>query len=301
MKKTFTFLIAVFSFGAAMAQPVLNSSNITIGDEYLLYNITGISPANMANSGANQNWSTTSGTATLGGSALFMNPSATPYGATYPAANVALRIILGSDTVYHLFKNAAGTGFEEVATDMGTNSSPDIFTSYRTLLPATFNFTDSIGDAYEKQGQGPSTAFIRYDAWGTLTTADSVYTNLGRVFRNDTRGNTNVIWWNQNGRAPVLIYDGTLLLYWKKKASTPTSVTGEPNGISFRVYPNPAQHTLYINSSERIDAVSITDLSGKVLLQSTTGSVDIRSLSGGLYLVRVESGNKQSFTRFVKH
>lgn len=300
MKKKFTLLFTVIGWGFGIAQPVLNSSNITIGDAYDLYNITGISPANMANAGANQNWSTTAGTSTLSGSALFLNPSATPYGSAYPNANVALRVILGSDTVFHLFKNSIANGLEEVATDLGTNGSPDIFTSYRTLLPGTFNFSDSVGDGYQKQGQVASTAFIRYDAWGTLTTSDSVYSNLGRIFRYDTQGNTNVIWWNQNGKAPVLLYDGTLLIYWKKKITIPTSIANLPQQITFGIYPNPAQQVLHINSNQPLDAIEITDLTGKIVLHSESKNIDISSLPGGLYLVRVRSGAAQSLGKFIK-
>lgn len=300
MKKILTVLVCACSGLVAFAQPQLKSNNLTIGDEFSLYSITNINPSTLASGGANKSWSITAGTSVLAGSIRFMNPSATPFGTSYTDANFAFRVVLGTDTVFHLFKNSTA-GLEEVATDLGTGSSPDIFLSYRTLLPATFNFNDSIADNYQKQGGPASVAYVKYDAWGTLTTADSSYSNLGRTYRYDTQSNTNVIWWTNNGRTPIMLYDGYMLLYWKKKASTPTS-TEEVNARNqVTLYPSPANNLLNIICTTPIDEIEITDMQGKQIQKTRSQkTIDVSTLKSGLYLVKVTSENKVSTTKFQK-
>ncbi|HLP32356.1 MAG TPA: T9SS type A sorting domain-containing protein [Bacteroidia bacterium] len=300
MKKILTLLVSTCSGLVAFAQPQLKSNNLTIGDEFSLYSITNISPSTLATAGANKNWSISAGTSALAGSIRFMDPSSTPFGALYTDANFAFRVILGTDTVFHLFKNSAA-GLEEVATDLGTGSSPDIFLSYRTLLPATFNFSDSIADNYQKQGGPASVAYVKYDAWGTLTTADSSYSNLGRTYRYDTQSNTNVIWWTNNGRTPIMLYDGYMLLYWKKKPSAPTSTEQVNASNQVTLYPNPANNLLHIICTSPVDEIEITDMQGKQVQKTwSQKTIDVSALKSGMYLVKVTSNHEVSISKFQK-
>lgn len=67
--------------------------------------------------------------------------------------------------------------------------------------------------------------------------------------------------------------------------SNPDEVSG-----SFKIYPNPAKDVLYLETNQIMDRVSISDLSGKRLL-NTDGQVDkldISSLHPGIYMLIVE-------------
>ncbi len=71
----------------------------------------------------------------------------------------------------------------------------------------------------------------------------------------------------------------------------------------FAVYPNPATNFITIDSySETVSMISIYDISGKILLSknnltSTTDTIDISSLSKGIYFIRI---NNKLTTKLIK-
>ena len=73
------------------------------------------------------------------------------------------------------------------------------------------------------------------------------------------------------------------------------------NLSSVQVYPNPAQNTLYIMSSETVEEVSVYDISGRMLQQTTnpSTSIDVSSLANGIYLVKVRTATGETIKRIV--
>jgi hypothetical protein len=73
---------------------------------------------------------------------------------------------------------------------------------------------------------------------------------------------------------------------------------------SFNLYPNPATSAVTIASSQSIEQIVITDLSGKVILILTekelNQTIDVSDLSRGMYLVKVISQGNQITKQFVK-
>jgi hypothetical protein len=70
------------------------------------------------------------------------------------------------------------------------------------------------------------------------------------------------------------------------------------------IYPNPAHHEITISSTNKIDAIAITNMIGQVVEyspQPTTYerefSLSVASLTAGVYFVRV---NGSSMAKFVK-
>ena len=60
---------------------------------------------------------------------------------------------------------------------------------------------------------------------------------------------------------------------------------------SLQVFPNPTNDYIYIRALEKVDKVEVYDLLGKlVLLNKQTERVNLSSLSKGLYLVKIYSG-----------
>lgn len=81
-----------------------------------------------------------------------------------------------------------------------------------------------------------------------------------------------------------------------------TVVSVESNSVNqFELYPNPAESEMNILSQEIISIVSIYDIAGKLVLQSSDSQVDISKIQPGLYnvFVRFENGVK-SFQKLVK-
>ncbi len=73
------------------------------------------------------------------------------------------------------------------------------------------------------------------------------------------------------------------------------------------VYPNPAQHQLFIKSPDKIQVLKICNMQGQTLLRSnpknsTTTSVDIRLLPKGLYLLQLFNFNNEPIVNqlFIK-
>jgi Leucine-rich repeat (LRR) protein len=72
---------------------------------------------------------------------------------------------------------------------------------------------------------------------------------------------------------------------------------------SISIYPNPVQNQLFIEITEgKISAINILGLSGKVVLSNPnyTKSIDVSGLSKGIYILKIETENGVSATRFVK-
>ena len=74
---------------------------------------------------------------------------------------------------------------------------------------------------------------------------------------------------------------------------------------NINIYPNPAQHTLYITSSETVEHVSIYDISGRTVgaysirPYSPSPNIDISNLANGIYLVKVKTTQGESIRKIV--
>jgi hypothetical protein len=74
--------------------------------------------------------------------------------------------------------------------------------------------------------------------------------------------------------------------------------------LSFILYPNPAINQINIQSKSNIENLSIIDLMGRTVKQqipnSNESSLDVSDLSRGIYLVKLNFGEKEAVTRFIK-
>ncbi len=80
--------------------------------------------------------------------------------------------------------------------------------------------------------------------------------------------------------------------------------TIEKATATISVYPNPTQDFLTIQnkSNIEIDKITVTDLSGKkVLDENNSNSVDVQNLSKGMYILEVISGASKAVSKFVKN
>lgn len=74
------------------------------------------------------------------------------------------------------------------------------------------------------------------------------------------------------------------------------------NNFDFALYPNPVTKELNINSQENINKIQIFNLLGKKVLESTsTKSLDVSSLNGSVYLVKLTSDKGVSTKKFIKN
>lgn len=84
------------------------------------------------------------------------------------------------------------------------------------------------------------------------------------------------------------------------------NVSENSNNFNFTIYPNPANDniTVFSNSNVNIGKIEILNLSGQIIqsisANSKSTTIDISSLSNGLYFIRVSAENGNSIYKFVK-
>ena len=89
--------------------------------------------------------------------------------------------------------------------------------------------------------------------------------------------------------------------------SSCSSVTFSTNDYiieSVNVYPNPVKNIARILASETIEMVRIYDLTGRMVKQASPNTsefnLDVADFSKGAYLVKLNAGNKEATTKFIK-
>ena len=106
-------------------------------------------------------------------------------------------------------------------------------------------------------------------------------------------------WTTQNGKLPGLFGKPVDMPPHLQKGGSGGTSIAEQNNSDIRVYPNPAQNTLYIQSAETVEQVSIYDISGRMLLQTTRQSIDISHLANGIYIIKVKTATGETLKRIV--
>lgn len=84
-----------------------------------------------------------------------------------------------------------------------------------------------------------------------------------------------------------------------------TDVQEEMFSFDIKVYPNPVQSTLYIETQRPAQSVRVMDLNGRLLqqtqVQGAKTAVPVEHLAAGTYLLLIDNGEKTATARFVKH
>lgn len=83
------------------------------------------------------------------------------------------------------------------------------------------------------------------------------------------------------------------------KITSGTLATDEVSKSKTNIYPNPTKGELNIKTDKKIKSSAVFDLSGKVLLQSSSEKVNISSFAKGTYLVKVEFADGSTKTEKV--
>jgi len=66
------------------------------------------------------------------------------------------------------------------------------------------------------------------------------------------------------------------------------------------IYPNPSSDIIYIGGVEGIDKIVLYDITGKMIFTTQNNTIDISSLSDGLYLIEIFKGNSKKVSKIVK-
>lgn len=92
--------------------------------------------------------------------------------------------------------------------------------------------------------------------------------------------------------------------FWVVKLGPENLETSGFTQNQLMIYPNPAKNqlNLYFSDTVTIDKITVTDISGKIILsqQENYDQIEIENLRAGIYFIQAFSGNKTFQTKFIK-
>ena len=119
-------------------------------------------------------------------------------------------------------------------------------------------------------------------------------------------GNTFTYTFNQVGSTEYVCDPHAGNMYGTVTVTSSTAGISENKLLSFEMYPNPVSDKLNIqlpSGSEKAE-VSIFDYTGRLVssktISSNDTSIDVQSISNGIYIIRVASNTKIGVQRFIK-
>jgi len=93
--------------------------------------------------------------------------------------------------------------------------------------------------------------------------------------------------------------------YWILKLNTTLGISDNEFSKNLTLYPNPAKHTLQLNTNnQQIDQVKIFSVKGDLVQQvegfETSKTIDVSQLASGMYYVQFTAGGQIATKKFVK-
>lgn len=107
-------------------------------------------------------------------------------------------------------------------------------------------------------------------------------------------------------------FNNIILVYWLQDVNTkevfqagmnmhPTvGIKGHESDNSVRIYPNPAQNILHIESENTIKKVSVFNMVGQNILNTNEETLNISNLTNGIYMLKVETDKGTVTKKFIK-
>ena len=250
----------------------------------------------------------------------------------YPNATQILTAVSGGQSAQFLMGNSGG--------NVVGVANPDFTLSYTNPadigtfpLSATHSNNDIVAGTFEYAGNSGTftgTFNTSVDASGTLLTY--AFTEARPVTRLKTVQNlilTHPVFGNVGTFFQTIYhyYDNDVVTWlWPQFRSTTTAInipllnlndtetvyemqvqaflqTPEVTVTNMKLYPNPAQNVLNIESEAAISSISISDLTGKTVMakQDPGTSIDISQLTSGMYLVRIDSDKGSTTKKLIKN
>ncbi|HEY6162985.1 MAG TPA: T9SS type A sorting domain-containing protein [Bacteroidia bacterium] len=341
-KLLFSFGIVTIGAAAVQAQITITSNDIAaIGKVIKQANDT-LPTVAPGPSGANVTWNFTALNNHYLDTLTFTNPAWTPNGNQFPTSNLAVNFgsqgttyaLLNSSTFNIL--GQAGT-FNAMPLVIKDNPVEVLI-----QFPSTYNstFTNSNGYdfkfAYTQQPgidsirvKHNSTKKSNVNAWGTVTTPllsntncirqrtfmhnfDTVFAHITfppgwQVVQNTEDSTVHFAWWANGIGFPLVemdsAFDGTISgVTWLQATPTNSGVSEISNLVDIKVYPNPANTTVYFNfDGTDASSVSVMDVQGReigrFLVNTNIESMNVNDLSAGMYFYRVMNDKGQLISR----
>ncbi len=326
-----TKLLVLFSFIgiSALAQSPIVSFTPNLGSNFDLY--TTDDPLNQAPQGANVSWSFTGLTPI--GSANYFTPAPTPTElTTYPTTTGKLRHVEMYDVsvVTDIF-------YKSIANDVSITgvSSDGFLINYNTNnahigtypLEYGYNNTDPVSgnyvyDTYAGTFSGNITTTV--DAYGTLAsnvnpdpvavtrmkTTQTLSMNYGIFTNVGTFNQTIWDYYTTGSNDPAARVTTTAIsipLLSVNENSTVVELLFQPlktqswQAEMVQVAPNPVADLLNIYANgQKIQSVQLSDMTGKIVLDSTAETIDMSALQKGVYFATITTNSGSSVKKVIK-
>ena len=314
MKKQITLLALFISSLAVSAQPTLTHNGVafqigtSVTSHMGAYDFPG-------NGGIGETWdfSNYSGPTVMSYSGV--NPVGTPYGSLYPTADVCS--YLPSQGQYEYLEDDPAATYL-----LGANSSTasiSFSANKQTVLTFPFTYNDTWTDNYQGTGNNSGFPFTRSgtitataDGFGTLITPNGTYTNVLRIFydqtftdffASDSYFGTQSTWsWYKEGiHYPIFsitdaTYDGFPTLSIGLYNDAPSGFDEQAAASSLDVYPTPATSQLFVRlgaNGSPFRNYELTDITGRKILSGelpqSLNAINVQDVPAGHYLLKVFS------------
>ncbi len=326
MKRILYILFIISATLRLAAQPVITTSILpSIGDTILVGVDTLLVSPGAA--GANIAWDFRALPLHILSSRIYLDPAKTTFFNFAPAATMARTD--AAQTVFSFWKNTANTstyyGFVELNKyDQNFNSLPIAY--YKFPISLGNNFNDSFS-AYTNPGgiRGPGKYYFSADAWGALFLPHKTVLNTLRtksiLYVGDSSVNNYSLtveyaWYLEGKKDPLLVISSVVInkALYKKFAiydyASGLGITAINEKPILKIYPNPAQQTLFlerneISGNENIN-IKIYDRAGSLLESQLMSNktdiqkIDLAQLPSGFYFVELSDQNKWFHYKFIK-
>ena len=100
---------------------------------------------------------------------------------------------------------------------------------------------------------------------------------------------------------PYTDYSSTCIFYSDTFHFLLTNLEATPTNTAFTVYPNPTQGKLFIAGLSSVATISVSDIMGREVMQTTGTIVDISQLNQGVYLLKAFSNGRVYQQRVVRN
>lgn len=305
MKKIYLTIVLGLAGHIGIGQTITGADiNPVAGESFTIAESAWVSPGQ---SGSGQTWNLSSMTNTA-------TVTVTNSTSTVPGANI--QQVWSTGVTMHLNVNATKYEIVRQIASGVTISYSNPWTHYG--LPLTLNATGTdtyaasfTSGGYDFQRTGTSTWTV--DGSGTLITPAGTFTNVLRIkMISEFTDVMEIMDINYEVEAYYYVKAGTRhhLAHLESMTSDIGSGSGgtyinmpglsiEANSIAFNIFPNPTSDFLNISATSEFDFqnIQVLDLSGKVMLQSTSQQLDVQTLSEGIYFVVIYDRNNAVITR----
>lgn len=162
------------------------------------------------------------------------------------------------------------------------------------------------------QVKGPRSIPVKVKFEGNNFEIDQTYTDIGnwQTLRYDLSTQTTatrekvVIFFDINTAASADLSDDVFLIDRFTFGEFATLSNSKISISDVSIYPNPAKNFVNISAGEKIDSATIYDLTGRIVKRSYPNKeifdFNISDLSNGIYLVKLNAGDKESTTKLIK-